>query len=117
MAEITDPEGEHRRIHWAAEQTDVATLINAYRSWYHWADAKEWASGAAFLRRLGQVGAGSPEAIALFIEQMNFHAQSRTKSGKYIYSAAKDALKALAEQGDPLAIAAWEEMQSSSEKP
>ncbi len=116
MAEITDLEGERRRIRWAAEQTDVATLINAYRSWYHWADVKEWASGAAFLRRLGQVGAGSPEAIAFIVEQMKRYTQPRNKAGRHLYSAAKDALQALAEQGDPLAIAAWEEMQSSSEK-
>ena len=92
MAAISDPEGESNKIQWAAKQTDVSQLIQAYQHWYSWADANEWASGAAFLKQVGNLGVGNVEAIKILTQQITYYCNSRLKSSIYLYNAARDAL-------------------------
>lgn len=83
--------------------TTVTELLQLLQQWYSWGDHDS--TGVLILTKLGELGKGSPEAIAALAKS----AKGNIPRTRY---AAQNALLTLADKGDPLALTALEESQA-----
>ncbi|GAB4133719.1 MAG: hypothetical protein Fur0046_04740 [Cyanobacteria bacterium J069] len=85
------------------QQTSVKSVMDLYQWWLNWGDYD--GTGAAILERLGEIGKGNPEAIAL----LQRAASGNIAKTKY---AARQALNTLAAENDTLAQSALDAIQT-----